>query len=80
MMKVVVYKSSLREYLYVYVPESEGLNRVPPGLLTQFGEPSVVMHLTLEPAQQLAKVSGAEVIAAITEKGYFLQMPPIESI
>ena len=79
-MKVVVYKSSLREYLYVYVPELEGLNRVPPRLLTQFGEPRVVMNLTLEPAQQLAKVSGAEVIAAITKKGYFLQMPPIESI
>jgi len=79
-MNVLVYKSSLREYLYVYVPESEGLSHVPPGLLAQFGEASVVMRLTLEPARQLAKVSGAEVIAAVTEKGYYLQMPPIESL
>ncbi|MGB1616705.1 MAG: YcgL domain-containing protein [Pseudomonadales bacterium] len=79
-MNVLVYKSSLREYLYIYVPESEGLSRVPSGLLAQFGEASVVMRLSLEPGQQLAKVSGDEVIEAVTEKGYFLQMPPIESI
>ena len=57
-MKVTVYKASSREYLYVYVAEAVGLDKVPAGLLTQFGEPTLVM-------------------AAVEDKGYYLQMPPV---
>ncbi len=76
-MKVTVYKASSREYLYVYVAEAVGLDKVPAGLLTQFGEPTLVMPLDLAAGQQLGKVRSDEVMAAVEDKGYYLQMPPV---
>ena len=76
-MKVTVYKASTREYLYVYVSEASGLEKVPSALLAQFGEPFVVMTLDLEAGQKLARVFAEEVMAAVQDKGYYLQMPPV---
>ena len=76
-MKVTVYKASQREYLYVYVAEAVGLDKVPKALLTQFGEPTAVMTLELAAGQQLARVRAEEVMAAVEDKGYYLQMPPV---
>ena len=76
-MKVTVYKAATREYLYVYVSEASGLEKVPSALLAQFGEPSVVMTLDLEAGQKLARVCAEEVMAAVQDKGYYLQMPPV---
>ena len=76
-MKVTVYKASTREYLYVYVSEAFGLEKVPTALLAQFGEPAVVMALDLEVGQKLARVCAEEVMAAVEDKGYYLQMPPV---
>jgi len=45
--------------------------------LAQFGEPSVVMTLDLEAGQKLARVCAEEVMAAVEDKGYYLQMPPV---
>ena len=69
-MKVTVYKASTREYLYVYVSEAFGLEKVPTALLAQFGEPSVVMTLDLEAGQKLARVCAEEVMAAVQNKKY----------
>ena len=76
-MKVTVYKASAREYLYVYVPEMIGLKKVPAALLAQFGDPTAVMTLDLKAGQKLAQVSAEEVMTAVDNKGYYLQMPPV---
>ena len=76
-MKVTVYKASTREYLYVYVSEASGLEKVSSALLAQFGEPFVVMTLDLEAGQILARVFAEEGMAAVQDKGYYLQMPPV---
>ncbi len=76
-MKVTVYKASKREYLYVYVPETRGLEKVPAALLAQFGEPIMVMTLDLKAGQKLARVCAEDVMAAVEDKGYYLQMPPV---
>ena len=79
MMEVSVYKSSLREYLYVYVPKAQGLTQVPPALLQQFGDPEAVLNMTLTPGKVLARADALAVLTALEDKGYYLQMPPVES-
>ena len=79
MMEVSVYKSSLREYLYVYVPKAQGLTQVPPALLQLFGDAEAVLSITLTPEKMLARADAGAVLTALEDKGYYLQMPPVES-
>ena len=73
---IQVYKSPRREEMYLYVDKTRDLAELPDDLMAQFGEPEAVMLLPLSPERKLARVDTATVLAAIEEKGYFLQMPP----
>lgn len=74
-----VYKGSRREGLYIYVNRTEGLSRVPTGLLDKFGEPELALSFELKKDRPLAKEDPEKVIEAIATSGYFLQMPPNET-
>ncbi|MBN8410676.1 YcgL domain-containing protein [Halomonas sp. DP4Y7-1] len=71
-----VFKSSRKEEMYLYVDKRQGLERIPEPLLERFGAPVSVMTMILTPEKTLARTSGADVMAAIEEKGFYLQMPP----
>ncbi len=71
-----IFKSSLKEEMYLYVERSRGLADVPEALLARFGEPKSVMTLLLSAERKLARVDAAEVLDGIRERGFFLQMPP----
>ena len=71
-----IYKSSKKEEMYLYVLKERGLEDVPETLMTSFGEPIEVMGLVLSPERKLARVDVLEVLKAIDEQGFFLQMPP----
>ena len=71
-----IFRSSRKEEMYLYVDRSRGLADVPEVLMKQFGEPESVMTLVLTPDRKLARVDVAEVLAAIEQQGFFLQMPP----
>ncbi len=75
---VKVYKTRRKADLYLYVDFGEDLARVPETLIERFGRPELALSLTLSPDRQLARVDAAEVLAAIAETGYFLQMPPAD--
>lgn len=72
-----VYRSPRREGMYLLVDRSEGLARVPEALLERFGTPQESMTLVLTPERRLARADTAEVLQAIGERGYYLQMPPL---
>ena len=74
-----VFRSSRREGMYLYVARDEGLERVPESLMQVFGTPEPALLLKLDPDRKLARANAAEVIAAIEEQGFFLQMPPAVS-
>lgn len=79
MQKLVVcsiYRSPKRDEMYLYVIKREQLSRVPAELLTIFGTPQHVMDMPLTEKRELARVETAKLLAALEEKGYFLQMPP----
>lgn len=75
-MLVTIYKGSKREEMYLYVPFGDELKELPEALLGQFGELEVVMSLKLDRDRRLARVAAVDVLAAIEEQGFFLQMPP----
>lgn len=78
MLPCAVYRSPKKEGMYLYVPREQPFERVPPVLLQTFGTPGHVMDLELTPGRPLARAKAAEVMQAIRENGYYLQMPPLE--
>lgn len=71
-----VFKSPRKDEMYLYVDKRQGLKDVPDVLLERFGEPRSVMTMLLTPDKPLARVRAEDVIAAIEEQGFYLQMPP----
>ena len=74
-----VFKSPRKEQMYLFVAQQKGLEDVPDSLLATFGEPESVMVLDLTPERKLARARAPEVIEAITNQGFYLQMPPTEA-
>ncbi|MCC5882417.1 MAG: YcgL domain-containing protein [Halomonas sp.] len=71
-----IYKSPRKYEMYIYVDKRQGLAKVPEALLERFGKPVPTMTLILTPEKALARVNVVNVMAAIREKGFYLQMPP----
>lgn len=71
-----VFKSPRKDEMYLYVDKRRGLEDVPEALLERFGQPVSALTLILTPDKPLARTGGVEVMAAIEEKGFYLQMPP----
>ncbi|WP_290784964.1 YcgL domain-containing protein [Halomonas sp.] len=71
-----VFKSPRMEEMYLYVDKREGLTRVPEPLLERFGKPKPAITLILTPGKRMGRAQAADVMAAIREKGFYLQMPP----
>lgn len=72
-----VFRSPRREGMYLYVDKAEGLARVPEHLRQVFGEPESALVLHLKPERRLARADAAEVLAALEDPGFYLQMPPL---
>lgn len=71
-----IFKSPRKDEMYLYVDKRQGLSDVPELLLERFGKPRAVMTMLLTPDKSLARAKAADVIAAIEDKGFYLQMPP----
>jgi uncharacterized protein YcgL (UPF0745 family) len=71
-----VFRSPRHEGMYLYVARSEGLGRVPETLLARFGEPQSALVFKLDSQRRLARADSVEVLAAIAEQGFYLQLPP----
>lgn len=73
---ITVYRSPREAGLYLYVAREEALQRVPEELLRHFGKAEEAMSLDLDPQRKLARAKAGDVLRAIDEKGYYLQLPP----
>ncbi|KAA0011355.1 YcgL domain-containing protein [Billgrantia pellis] len=73
-----IFKSPRKEEMYLYVDKRQGLAEVPEALLERFGKPVSTMTLILTPEKRLARADASDVMAAIREKGYYLQLPPVK--
>ena len=71
-----IFKGKKKEEMYLYVDQKEGLRQVPDDLLSSFGQTESVMVLPLTRDKKLARVEATDVLEAIEQHGYFLQIPP----
>jgi len=72
----LIYRSAKKEETYVYLPIGKTLSDLPDELQNRFGEAVFVMKLEIGEDTKLARVHPAQVLSAIEEHGYFLQLPP----
>lgn len=73
-----IYRSPRREEMYLYVDKREGTLRVPEKLLEMFGKPQHLTTILLTAEKKLARAESARVLEEIRERGYYLQMPPVQ--
>lgn len=71
-----IYKSPKEDEMYLYVDKQEDLSRIPGSLLERFGKPQQVTMLVLTEDKKLARAEAKKVLQAISEQGFYLQMPP----
>jgi len=71
-----IYRSRRKRDVYLYVNHEMGFSEVPDALLKELGGLDKAMTLVLTPERKLARMTGAEVMEAVAEKGFYLQMPP----
>jgi len=73
-----VFRSSLKDFTYLYLRYDFEFDDLPPSLIKAFGEPELVMSLKLGPERKLAYEDVNQVMENLVEQGYHLQMPPQE--
>lgn len=71
-----IFKSSRQDEMYLYVDKRNGMQDLPEALLEHFGKPEPVLTMILTADKRLSRAKAADVMAAIDEKGFYLQMPP----
>lgn len=71
-----VFRSPVKDEMYLYVDKQRGLKAVPEALLSHFGKPQPVFTLLLTPEKKLARADAADICKSLMSQGYYLQMPP----
>lgn len=77
-MLVKVLAGQKKAATYLYVPADANVDELPDSLLGLLGKLREVLELEVTSERQLARCSGHEVLASISESGYYLQLPPVE--
>jgi uncharacterized protein len=77
-MKCSVFRSSLKEFTYIYVLEGHKFEDLPQALKQVFGKPVFVLNLELTPDRKLAYADVSQVMQNLANQGYHLQLPPRE--
>lgn len=77
MKKIVdIYRCKKKEGAYLYIEKGYDLEKLPEALRQQTGVLEQAMTILLTPEKKLANAKPENVVAAIEEQGFYLQMPP----
>lgn len=74
-MQCYVYRSSIKDGLYVYLTEEDGLSNLPAPVLKQLGSPELAMSLDLETRTSLGHEDIVVVKKNLESQGFHVQMP-----
>ena len=74
-MQCYIYRSSIKEGLYVYLADEDGLSKLPKPVLKQLGTPEFSMTLDLLPERKLSQEDTAVVLDNLENRGFHVQMP-----
>jgi uncharacterized protein YcgL (UPF0745 family) len=75
-----VLRSETKEYHYVYLAEEIEFDDLPESLQQLFGQAEQFMQLDLDVTKGLANADIDQVRKELTDKGFYLQMPPDISV
>ncbi|MDA8662540.1 YcgL domain-containing protein [Luminiphilus sp.] len=75
---ITVFGAARKAGTYLYLPTDMPTDELPKELLQLLGELRVILEIEVSPDRQLARCTGAEVLEGISDKGYYLQIPPSE--
>jgi uncharacterized protein YcgL (UPF0745 family) len=76
---VSVFRSHKKPDTYLFVRRGQVWDELPDSLRVIFGTPALAMELIMTTERKLARTSGKQVLDAIQDKGFFLQMPEEQS-
>lgn len=71
-----VFRSTKKEGAYLYLNKAKGLECLPDALTALFGKPQEAFTMLLTPEKKLAHADVHKVLAELSDKGYYLQLPP----
>lgn len=72
-----IYKSRLKDELYLYINKKDDFSQVPQPLYDSMGkEPVFVMEVELSPERKLAREDVNTVIRSLETQGFHVQIPP----
>jgi uncharacterized protein YcgL (UPF0745 family) len=74
-----IYRCAKKEGMYVYVDKEDGVDKLPEALKKRTGRLILAMTLVISPGKKLARAKSEDVLIAIENQGFFLQMPPSPS-
>lgn len=74
-MQCYIYRSSIKEGLYVYLASEDGLDQLPAPVLKQLGTPELSMSLELNPERKLGQEDAKVVLKNLETQGFHVQMP-----
>jgi uncharacterized protein YcgL (UPF0745 family) len=77
-MKCTVFRSSQKDFTYIFLLAGHDYDDLPDTLKEVFGQPEFVMNLKLTPERKLAYSDVKQVMQNLSEEGYHLQLPPKE--
>jgi len=75
-MLCAIYKSAKKAQTYLFVKTRDDFSSVPEALMTTFGTPTLVTLTNLATKEKLAFANLEKVKLSLSEKGYYLQLPP----
>ncbi|STO64281.1 replicative DNA helicase [Haemophilus parahaemolyticus] len=71
-----IYRSPRKDGMFLYVAKRDQFDAVPEALMQQFGKPQFVMLFNLVGEKPLKRAKNKDVLQAIEQQGFYLQMPP----
>lgn len=74
-MQCYIYRSSIKDGLYVYLALEDGLDALPDPVKKQLGDAEFAMALELTPTRKLGQEDTEKVIENLTNQGFHIQMP-----
>lgn len=74
-MQCYIYRSSIKDGLYVYLAEEDGLEKLPAPVRKQLGVPEFAMSISLSTDTTLGQEDATTVLENMAAQGFHVQMP-----
>ncbi len=74
-MDITIYRSSIKDGLYVYVPSDANVADLPEAVKKQLGAAEKSLSFELTEDRKLPNADAKEVLESVASQGFYIQMP-----